>query len=142
MPLCDVLLCDVLLRYDLGMVSVVTLGVGRNCDLKPTYPKSHQNHIKTVSKSYQNHIKTVSKSYQNHIKIISKPQKPSKKSAPGLFPFPFLEANSLEPYQNRIKAVSKSHQSRIKITSKTIQDLIKPFQNDIKTTKSIQKSIL
>ena len=104
----------------------------RNCDLKPTYPKSHQNHIKTVSKSYQ-----------NHIKIISKPQKPSKKIGPWAVSVSFS-------WSQLTGTVSKSYQSRIKITSKPYQNhiknrikiLSKPFQNDIKTTKTIQKSIL
>ena len=93
------------------------LDVGQNCDLKPTYPKSYQNHIKIVSKPYQNRIKTVSKSWENH-REKKKHQKIDQKFVPEFFLVPLFEANSLEPYQNRIKIISKSYRTCIKIVSK------------------------
>jgi len=84
------------------MVSVMILDVGQNCDLKPTYPKSYQNHIKIVSKPYQNRIKTVSKSWENH-----RGKKNIKKSTKNLslsfFWFLYLKPT----HWNHIKIVSK-----------------------------------
>ena len=105
-------------------VSVMILGVGQTCDLKPT----HRNHIQNIPKSYQNHIKIVSKPYQNRIKIVSKPQKPSTnrpKTCPWAVSVSFFEANSLEPHKNRIKIIPKPYQNRIKNVSKSCQNRIK-----------------
>ena len=86
-------------RYDFDMVSVMTLDVGQNFDLKPTHRNHIQNRIKTISKSYHNRIKIVSKPYQNRIKIVSKSyQRRIKivdrpKTCLGAVSVSFLEAN-------------------------------------------------